>query len=201
MTSSSHASARRPSEDAVGRRTQSPAAGAIADTTGQCPHPSTEPTNDLDLETLTVLEAERRTFPGTVLIVSHDRVFLENVVTSTWLFTGDGRIEEHVGTNFGQWTERPSRPPRPCPSSDCKAHEPKGPGRDEEETLVLEQREFDALPGRIEALERKSEHCRRESPPQISTSNRAADIKAALDRVEKIARETAEHARALERNR
>ncbi len=56
-----------------------------------------EPTNDLDLETLSVLESELMDFPGTILVVSHDRVFLENVVTSTWLFEGGGRIQEYVG--------------------------------------------------------------------------------------------------------
>ena len=109
-----------------------------------------EPTNDLDLETLSVLEAELADFPGTILVVSHDRAFLENVVTSSWKFEGDGRIEEYVGTDFEQWTLGRPRPrvrePRPL------APAPR-PDRARRKLAYHEQREFDALPGRIDALE------------------------------------------------
>ncbi len=64
-----------------------------------------EPTNDLDLETLSTLEAELTDFPGTILVVSHDRAFLENVVTTTWVFEGDGRIEEYVGADVERWVK------------------------------------------------------------------------------------------------
>jgi ATP-binding cassette subfamily F protein uup len=56
-----------------------------------------EPTNDLDIETLELLEELVSNFPGTVLLVSHDRVFLDRVVTSTLAFDGDGRVTEYVG--------------------------------------------------------------------------------------------------------
>lgn len=56
-----------------------------------------EPTNDLDIETLELLEDLLSEFKGTLLLVSHDRIFLDNVVTSTLIFKGDGMIEEHVG--------------------------------------------------------------------------------------------------------
>jgi ATP-binding cassette subfamily F protein uup len=56
-----------------------------------------EPTNDLDLETLELLESKLVEWPGTLLLVSHDRVFLDNVVTSTFVFEGDGRIQEYAG--------------------------------------------------------------------------------------------------------
>src|SRR5205085_12560370 len=56
-----------------------------------------EPTNDLDLETLELLEAHLVEWPGTLLLVSHDRALLDNVVTSTFVFEGDGRIQEYVG--------------------------------------------------------------------------------------------------------
>jgi ATP-binding cassette subfamily F protein uup len=61
-----------------------------------------EPTNDLDLETLELLEAKLVEFPGTLLLVSHDRVFLDNVVTSTLAFEGDGRIQEYAG-GYEDW--------------------------------------------------------------------------------------------------
>jgi ATP-binding cassette subfamily F protein uup len=56
-----------------------------------------EPTNDLDIESLEVLEAFLVDYPGTVLIVSHDRVFLENVVTTSWVYQGKGQFKEEVG--------------------------------------------------------------------------------------------------------
>ena len=61
-----------------------------------------EPTNDLDLETLELLEAELVAWTGTLLIVSHDRRFLDNVVTSILVFEGDGRVEEYVG-GYADW--------------------------------------------------------------------------------------------------
>src|SRR5204862_4581181 len=56
-----------------------------------------EPTNDLDLDTLELLEAQLVEWPGTLLLVSHDRAFLDNVVSSTFASEGDGRIREYVG--------------------------------------------------------------------------------------------------------
>ena len=61
-----------------------------------------EPTNDLDLETLELLEAQLVEWPGTLLLVSHDRRFLDNVVTSTLVFEGDGRVQEFVG-GYEDW--------------------------------------------------------------------------------------------------
>ncbi len=56
-----------------------------------------EPTNDLDIETLELLEELIADFPGTVLLVSHDRAFLDNIVTSTLAFEGEGKVVEYVG--------------------------------------------------------------------------------------------------------
>jgi len=68
-----------------------------------------EPTNDLDLETLELLEAQLVEWPGTLLLVSHDRRFLDNVVTSTLAFEGNGRVQEYVG-GYEDW-QRQSRNP------------------------------------------------------------------------------------------
>ena len=61
-----------------------------------------EPTNDLDIETLELLEELLLDFKGTLLLVSHDRAFLNNVVTSTLVFSGQGKIEEYVG-GYDDW--------------------------------------------------------------------------------------------------
>ncbi|MCV5977607.1 ABC transporter ATP-binding protein, partial [Escherichia coli] len=56
-----------------------------------------EPTNDLDIETLELLEEMLANYQGTLLLVSHDREFVDNTVTSSWIFEGNGIIEEFVG--------------------------------------------------------------------------------------------------------
>ena len=68
-----------------------------------------EPTNDLDVETLELLEEVLSNYKGTVLIVSHDRAFLDNVVTSTLVFEGEGKVREYVGvmrTGFARAARR-----------------------------------------------------------------------------------------------
>ncbi len=78
-----------------------------------------EPTNDLDVETLELLEQLLADFDGTILLVSHDREFLDNVVTSSLVFEGNGRIEEYVG-GYSDWLRsaksRPLKRPRPINS-------------------------------------------------------------------------------------
>ena len=61
-----------------------------------------EPTNDLDIETLELLEALLIDWPGTLLLVSHDRAFIDHVVTSTLVFEGEGRVQEYVG-GYADW--------------------------------------------------------------------------------------------------
>ena len=116
-----------------------------------------EPTNDLDLETLELLEAELVEWPATLLLVSHDRVFLDNVVTSTMVFEGDGRVQEYVG-GYEDWLRqrapeeraRDTGSPVPRPSN-VIAGAATGVAR--RKLSYNEQREFEALPSRIEALE------------------------------------------------
>ena len=67
-----------------------------------------EPTNDLDIETLELLEELLASYPGTLLLVSHDREFIDDVVTSTLVLEGDGRVGEYVG-GYSDWL-RQARP-------------------------------------------------------------------------------------------
>ena len=76
-----------------------------------------EPTNDLDLETLELLEQQLVEWPGTLLLVSHDRRFLDNVVTSTLAFEGDGNVEEYVGGYEDYLRQRPGAETRREPQS------------------------------------------------------------------------------------
>ena len=112
-----------------------------------------EPTNDLDIETLELLEELLLNYEGTVLVVSHDRDFLDNVVTSTLAFAGDGVVEEHAG-GYSDW-ER-VRDARRAAASGAKAKTKPARDRRERPRKALtwkEERELEALPARIEALE------------------------------------------------
>lgn len=113
-----------------------------------------EPTNDLDLETLELLEDLLVGFKGTILLVSHDRAFLDNVVTSTLVFEGEGRIAEYVG-GYEDWQRQRSantpRKPEKKPDRPGKAsHRVKSRQR---KLSYHEVRELEHLPGVIERLE------------------------------------------------
>lgn len=110
-----------------------------------------EPTNDLDIESLELLEELLLDYSGTLLVVSHDRAFLNNVVTSILAFEGSGCIAEYVG-GYDDWLrQRPASPPKPAEKSRERASRPR---RQRERKLTFnEARELEALPVRIEALE------------------------------------------------
>ncbi len=113
-----------------------------------------EPTNDLDAETLELLEELLFQFNGTLLLVSHDRAFLNNVVTSTLVFEGGGRVIEYAG-GYDDWLlQRPAPETEPGPSQAAARSDKKTPPQNKPKKLgYLQQRELDALPARIEALE------------------------------------------------
>jgi ATP-binding cassette subfamily F protein uup len=115
-----------------------------------------EPTNDLDLETLELLESRLVEFPGTLLLVSHDRAFLDNTVTSTLVFEGAGRVQEYAG-GYEDWLRQ--RPPAAQPAVPrSRNSEVNAPRSDVKKKLSYnEQREFEQLPGRIGELEAEQE--------------------------------------------
>jgi len=143
-----------------------------------------EPTNDLDLETLELLEARLVEYPGTLLVVSHDRRFLDNVVTSTLVFEGEGVIREHVG-GYEDWArQRPSPlpPPEKPPRAPASRRKAARPGK----LSFTERRELQALPDRIAALEREQAdlQARIEAPDFYKEGAEA--IAATLQRVEDV---------------
>jgi ABC transport system ATP-binding/permease protein len=109
-----------------------------------------EPTNDLDLETLELLESQLVEFPGTVLLVSHDRAFLDNVVTSVLVFEGDGQIEEYVG-GYADWERQ--RDAATVPAGPVVERQARSRARPPAKLSFKDKRELEALPSRIEALE------------------------------------------------
>ena len=113
-----------------------------------------EPTNDLDIETLELLEELLLEFAGTVLLVSHDREFLNNVVTSTLVFEGDGRVAEFVG-GYDDWIrQREIDPFSESPLKNNAASSGKEVIQKKPNKLSYkDQRELDKLPEKIELLE------------------------------------------------
>jgi ATP-binding cassette subfamily F protein uup len=115
-----------------------------------------EPTNDLDAETLELLEALLVDFPGTVLLVSHDRAFLNNVVTSTLVFERNACFREYVG-GYDDWMRQrapESAPVRQLAEKVTEKLEPARPARERVRKLSYkEERELEGLPQAIETLE------------------------------------------------
>jgi ATP-binding cassette subfamily F protein uup len=112
-----------------------------------------EPTNDLDLETLELLEAQLIEWPGTLLLVSHDRAFLDNVVTSTFVFEGGGRVEEYLG-GYADWLRQRAPLAAALEASPVQRTQPPPRVSTQPKKLSFkERRELDELPARIEALE------------------------------------------------
>ncbi len=160
-----------------------------------------EPTNDLDLETLEVLEQALIDYDGTLLVVSHDRAFLDNVITSLLAFEGDGRIREVVG-GYADWQRiraqetsvtrdaskaQVTAPPSVAAPSAQHAAPPKVQGK--AKRSFKEQRELEQLPARIEALEQEQAALSAQSSDPAFYQCDQAAIKTVLDRLSAIALE------------
>ncbi|MDH3532502.1 MAG: ATP-binding cassette domain-containing protein [Gammaproteobacteria bacterium] len=115
-----------------------------------------EPTNDLDIETLEVLEQKLGEFRGTLIVVSHDRQFLDNVITSTIVFEEDGRIQEYVG-NYSDWLRQGhqlAETDNPLIAEQRKQAEvERRRQRKPSKLSYRDQRELDQLPAEIERIE------------------------------------------------
>lgn len=116
-----------------------------------------EPTNDLDIDTQELLEDLLRDYQGTVFLVSHDRMFLDNVITQSIVFEGNGRLKEYIG-GYQDYIDAKSREDKIQAASAPKASdaEPAKEKPKAKRTIKLsykEQRELDALPDEIAALE------------------------------------------------
>ena len=115
-----------------------------------------EPTNDLDSDTLDLLEERLTEYPGTVLLISHDRAFLDNVVTSTIVFEGQGQVNEYIG-GYEDWL----RQTKPA-ILDKKEKQSKIPHKNNDKESksrkslsYIERQELDKLPAKLETLEQQ----------------------------------------------
>ncbi len=164
-----------------------------------------EPTNDLDIDTLELLEQLLQDYDGTVITVSHDRAFLDNVVTQSIAFEGDGRLTEIAGgyAEWRAWQQRQRAVPEVARAAQQKAPTPSAPAKATAKKSRLsykEARELEALPGQIETLESEqaqiagqlADPALYQSDPQDATALQAraeaieAELIAALARWEEL---------------
>ena len=149
-----------------------------------------EPTNDLDIETLELLEERLVNWPGTLLLVSHDRAFIDHVVTSTLVFEGDGRVQEYVG-GYEDWLRQrrhaehePAR--KAAPSNNADASGTKDSSRSARKPSYKEQIELEQLPSRIEALEAEQQQLQSNVASADFYKRPAAEIHEVLARLEEL---------------
>jgi ATP-binding cassette subfamily F protein uup len=152
-----------------------------------------EPTNDLDAQTLDLVEEMVADYAGTLLLVSHDRAFLDNVVTSTLVFDGGGRIDEYVG---GYSDSMRQRGERNVPAT-RKIDERRGADDAAVETRTLvaakprklsfnEQRELNSLPAVIERLEAEQAALQSSLNDPAMFRDRPAQARAAAARLQEL---------------
>jgi ATP-binding cassette subfamily F protein uup len=153
-----------------------------------------EPTNDLDVDTLELLEERLLDYRGTLLLVSHDRAFLDNVVTSTLVFEGEGYIGEYVG-GYSDWLRQ--RPTVTAPremkvAARAAASKPSpraGESHKPEKLSYREQGELNGLPARIETLEAEQARLHDTINEAGFYQEPAEKIQATLERLDELAGE------------
>jgi ATP-binding cassette subfamily F protein uup len=154
-----------------------------------------EPTNDLDAETLDLLEEMVAEYAGTLLLVSHDRAFLDNVVTSTLVFEGDGRVNEYVG-GYSDWLRQrraiavAAKTPSPRSAQPQSAPAVRGSAAAKTRKLSYkDQRELDAMPAAIQRLEaEQAELAAAIGDPELFRRDPAA-ANAAVQRLQSVQQE------------
>ncbi len=148
-----------------------------------------EPTNDLDVETLEALEARLADYEGTLIVVSHDRYFLDAVVTSTLVFEADGLVRRHAG-GYTDWLERHralavvDTPAADTVAADRAHHEKRAPRK----LSYKLQRELDALPSEIDKLEERLRRLRTTVSEPAFYQRPRADVEATLDELQELER-------------
>lgn len=145
-----------------------------------------EPTNDLDMETMDILENTLVDFPGTILLVSHDRTFLNNIVTGVFGFEGDGEIVELVG-GYDEWDRYRNQKAAASPAAQAK---PKISAPKKREKFTNKERwELEAIPEKMAALEKEQEEITAKmQDPDFIRAN-PGEIKALEERMHSIQKE------------
>jgi ABC transport system ATP-binding/permease protein len=148
-----------------------------------------EPTNDLDIESLELLEDTLQNYPGTLLLVSHDRAFLDNVVTQTLVAEGDGKWQEYVGGYTDWLAQRRTPPPAAKQKQETK---PLAQRTAAVKLSYKETRELTQLPIEIESLEREQQELTARMSGGDYHKHGSEQIKLDLQRAQAIERELAD---------
>ena len=156
-----------------------------------------EPTNDLDMETLALLEERLLAYAGTILLVSHDRAFLNNVVTSTLVFGDDGRLREYAG-GYDDWLRQRPEAAAKASAGEKKVEKPDPEGNADRtpgatartakpRLSYKENKELKALPALIEALEaERAEIAAAISSPEFYRDGDNSRVMGAHSRLEEL---------------
>ncbi len=144
-----------------------------------------EPTNDLDLETLELLEELLLDYTGTLLLVSHDRAFLNHVVTASLAFEGDGRIVAYAG-GYDDWVSQRKGAHAPLPPQKPKTVRSKRPSPKPIKLGYMEKRELESLPGLIDALEKEQDQLVADVSDPGFYQKEKSDITAVTSRLEQV---------------
>ena len=149
-----------------------------------------EPTNDLDAETLELLEERLLDYGGTILMVSHDRAFLNNVATSTIAFEGAGRLREYVG-GYDDWLRQRAEHEEPSKAAPAEPKQKKERAPKEKRKLSYkEARELQELPLQIEALEAEKERLLETlNSPAFYVNRGAGEIQSVSERLKALEEE------------
>ena len=149
-----------------------------------------EPTNDLDTETLELLEDRLLEYSGTILMVSHDRAFLNNVVSSTIVFEGKGHLQEYVG-GYDDWLRQRAGQAEPSKAAPGEQKPKKDkPPKEKQKLSYKETRELAELPLQIDALEQEKERLLETlNSPAFYAGRNADEIKRAADRLKALEEE------------
>ncbi len=163
-----------------------------------------EPTNDLDIDTLELLEQLLQEYSGTVILVSHDRAFLDNVVTASIAFEGDGCLVNVAG-GYDDWKRERAARAKPAAAEAKPVARPAVPEvrRGKRKLSYKEQRELEAMPGRIRALEQEQSGLQARLADPATYQQPGSDVtamNARLEEIEMALLELLERWEALEKN-
>ena len=158
-----------------------------------------KPTNDLDVETLELLEELLMNYEGTLILVSHDRDFVDNVVTSTLVFEGNAKVNEYVG-GYEDWLRQresdSNNASKKVEKNKSQAVQKSRPveNKDNKKTVKLsykEQRELDQLPALIESLDGELKELTEKMSSADFYRQQATDVAVVTDRLAKVEKELA----------
>ncbi|WP_180028351.1 ATP-binding cassette domain-containing protein [Acinetobacter sp. YH16032] len=166
-----------------------------------------EPTNDLDMVTLELLEEMLSDYKGTLLLISHDRAFMDNVVTSTWVFDGKGNIDEYVGGYQDYLMQRPDQTVVDQKSAvkkaaaKAEAAAAPAPAVKKVKLSYKDQRALEQLPAEMEALEKEQAEINAllaDGSLFVSDSDKATQLSIRLTEIDELLLEKLERWEALE---